>query len=190
MGVGLVGVQHHHVAVVRQFGLGKLARGLQHDASLGTGRDGQHDVERLAAFADIRDARAAETPLIGDRAQGLLAFTYGTAVVFDRQSPCLGDVAQVGRNGTHATPTAGHLDHHLRHAALDRRADALTQGLGTLLHRQVGQRWSVRRLAAAVRGIEQPVEPVPDSWTPRSAMSVIHGRPVRVLIEPGPAVGG
>ena len=33
-------------------------------------------------------------------------------------------------------------------------------------------------------------EPVPDSWTPRSAMSVIHGRPVRSFIEPGPAVGG
>ncbi len=34
-------------------------------------------------------------------------------------------------------------------------------------------------------------EPVPVQWTPRSAMSVIHGRPVRSLAtNREPAVGG
>ncbi len=117
-----------------------------------------HDVEGLAAFTGLRDASAAELPLIGDRVQGLLALANGTAVVFDRRSPRLGDVAQVHRDGAHATAATGDLDHHLRRATHDRRADALAQGLGTLMHRQAGEHRRPRRLRA-VRGVEQSVAP-------------------------------
>jgi hypothetical protein len=51
--IRLVRVQHHDVAMVRQFGLGELARRLAHHASIGAGRHRQHDVEGLASFADF-----------------------------------------------------------------------------------------------------------------------------------------
>ena len=58
-----------------------------------------------------------------------------------------------------------------------------------------GERWSgsSRRLEAALKAkvVIKHVEPVPEAWTPRSTMSVIHGRPVRSLAtNREPAVGG
>ena len=87
MRVRLVRVQHHDIAMVRQFGLGEFARRLLRHPGIGARWHRQHDVERLAALADLRDARAAEPPLIGDRTQGLPALAYGTAVILYRQSP-------------------------------------------------------------------------------------------------------
>ena len=87
MRVRLVDVQDHHVAVHRQFGLGEFAGRLLHDSRVGPRRHRQHDVEGLAALADLRDASAAEPPLIGDVAQRFLAFAHNTAVVLDGQSP-------------------------------------------------------------------------------------------------------
>ncbi len=159
MRVRLVRVQDHHVAVVRQLGLRKLPRGLPQHMGIRAGRHRQHDVEGLAALADLRDARAAEPPLIGDRAQGLPALAHGAAVVFDRKPPCLGDVAQVGCDGAHATTAASDLDHHLGRAALNRRADALLQQLGALPNGCLRQNRRTGR-GHAVRRVEQPVTPL------------------------------
>ena len=106
-----------------------------------------------------RDARAAEAPLIGDRAQGIPALAHGTAVVLDRKPSRLGDVAQVGRDGTHATPATGDLDHHLRRAAYHRRADALAQGLCTLPNNCLSQYRRAGR-GHAVRRVEQTIAPL------------------------------
>jgi hypothetical protein len=78
--VGLMRVQDHDVAMVRQFSHGELACRLAHHASIGAGRHRQHDVEGLATFADLGDACAAESPLIGDRALDLPSLADRTAV--------------------------------------------------------------------------------------------------------------
>ena len=69
----LVGVQHHHVAMVCQLGLREVAGRLLKASRLGAGRHRQHDVDRFAALADLGDAQAAEVPSIDDRAQRLRA---------------------------------------------------------------------------------------------------------------------
>lgn len=83
--IGLVGVQHHHVAVIRQLGLGELARGALQEFGFRARRHRQHDVESLAAFADLRDARAAQAPLVHQIAQRFLAFVGKAPVVLDGQ---------------------------------------------------------------------------------------------------------
>ena len=48
----------------------------------------------------------------------------------------------------------------------------------------------IRRLHSRKNKSEREIEPVPVSWTPRSTMSVIHGRPVRSLATNREPAGG
>jgi len=68
MRVGLVVVRHHHVLVIRQLGVGELARGVLHAQWIGAARHRQHDVEGVASltwFNHVVNQGAAETPVIG-----------------------------------------------------------------------------------------------------------------------------
>ena len=159
MRVGLVGVQHHGVAVVGELGFGERARRLVHGRCAGARRHRQHEVEGLASVAFFGDARAAHAPLFDDVAQGVLAFAGDATVIFHGQPAGLADVAQVGGNGTHAAPAAGDFDHHLGCVVDDGGAQALPK----LGRTGVNGRARQRRCAAghsAVRSVEQPVAPL------------------------------
>jgi len=58
--VGLVLVQHHHVAVIGELDVRELAGRSLNDEGIGAPRHRQHDVEGLASMALLADVGTAE----------------------------------------------------------------------------------------------------------------------------------
>jgi hypothetical protein len=90
----------------------------------------QHDVERLASVADVLDQAAAESPVVGQLAQRILATHRLAALVLDLEPTALAGIAEVRRDGLHAPPAARHLDHHLRRSTYHGRLDPFADGSG------------------------------------------------------------
>ena len=88
---------------------------------------------------DVVDQAAAEAPVVGQLAQRLLAAHRLAALVLDVEPAVLADVAQVRRDGLHAAPAAGDLDHDLRRAAHDGGLDALADRRGALSRRECAE---------------------------------------------------
>jgi len=95
--------------MVRQLGLRELLRGVAHDLRLGPSWHRQHDVERFAPLASLRDAGTTAAPSVRQVAQRVTAQAHLAAIVLERQPTGLADVAQVRRGHGHSSAAAGYV---------------------------------------------------------------------------------
>jgi hypothetical protein len=114
--VGLVGVQHHDVAVIGELDPRELARRLQNAQRVGPLGHREHDVEGLLPMAEVIDVGAAEPPLTLDVPEGIAALLHDATVVLYLDPATLADVAKVRGDRLHAATSARDLDHALRRA--------------------------------------------------------------------------
>jgi hypothetical protein len=159
MRIGLVGVQHHHVAVIPQFHPGKGPGGILQRRFRRAGRHRQHDIEGFATLTAFVDARACMAPLLDQVMHAFLAFMHHAAVVFDRQPALLADVPKVRGDGGHAAPATGDLDHHLWRAAHDGGVQARPDATGTVVEPRPTENGR-RRADDPVAWVEQAVTPL------------------------------
>src|SRR6188508_555132 len=112
--------------MVGQFGLGELPGGALEGKRIRSPWHRQHDVECFPPRGRLVDEGSAETPLLDQVVQRLLAFATDAAIVLERQPPRLADVAQMRGDCRHAAAATSHLDHDLGCPPKNRRLDALT----------------------------------------------------------------
>ena len=139
VGSALVFVQHEHILVSLEQFARRLASGFAHGRGGRAGRHRENNVESLAPRTVVVDVRTGDPPLVGQLDQAFSALYLLAALVLDLQrlAPAPGfflalatDVPEVGRDGLHATPTPGDLDHHLRRARRHSAANAAAHIVG------------------------------------------------------------
>ena len=114
---------------------------------------------KASPVAFFGNPRATTAPLLDQVVHRLLAAVGQLAVVLDLQPAVLADVAEVRRDGVHATPAARHLDHYLRCTPDDGGDDAPTDHR-RLAARQRVEPWRGRCLDDVVRRVEQSLAPL------------------------------
>ena len=181
--VRLVVVQHHHILVVGQLGLCKLARRPLDDPRVRAAWHGQHDVERLAPVSFVCDQAAAIAPLVAQLVDSRPSLQDFALFVLHAETAVLADVPEVRRNGQHAPPSPGDLDHDLRRPLHHGGFNALADGVRALMQAPITQSGLRPHLDHPVAREEQAITPL-DEY-PVDVRRLAHGFLLEVTGWPG-----